>query len=179
MDSSELSTYKIVYNSGTTLLDAIKATVGDKTEVMYQKNPTPDTFASQDFDFAIVAVGEPPYVECGGDNGELIIPFNGADMISLVATRVPILAILITGRPLVLEPELLAIVDAFVVAWLPGTEGHGITDVIFGDYEFQGQLPVTWFRSVDQLPMHAGQNSYDPLFPVGFGLTSDNNMLSN
>lgn len=164
---------------GTTILDAIKDAIGDKTEVVYEQNPTPETFATQNFDFAIVAVGEPPYVESGGDNGELTIPFGGAEIISSVAAKVPTLAILITGRPLVLKPELLEKVDAFVVAWLPGSEGNGITDVIFGDYEFQGRLPVTWFRSVDQLPIHAGQNSHDPLFPLGFGLTSDNNKLSN
>lgn len=67
--------------------------------------------------------------------------------------------------------------DAFVAAWLPGTEGTGITDVIFGDFEFHGTLPMTWFKSVDQLPLHQEQNSYEPLFPFGYGLTSKNKVI--
>ncbi|XP_052205914.1 uncharacterized protein LOC127810445 isoform X2 [Diospyros lotus] len=164
---------------GTTILDAIKEAVGNKTEVVFEQNPSPDTFTGQDFHFAIVAVGEEPYVESGGDNAELIIPFNGAELISTVADRVPTLAILIAGRPLLVEPWLLEKVDALVAAWLPGSEGNGITDVIFGDYEFQGRLPMTWFRSVNQLPVHAGESSLDPLFPLGFGLTSNNKKLPN
>lgn len=156
---------------GTTILDAIKEVVEDKAEVTYELNPSPETFSSQDFSFAIVVVGEGPYVETGGDNLELKIPFDGAELVSLVADRVPTLMILVTGRPLVLEPQLLEKIDGLVVAWLPGSEGRGITDVIFGDYAFEGRLPMTWFRSVDQLPMHAPENSSDPLFPFGFGLT--------
>lgn len=89
-----------------------------------------------------------------------------------MAQEIPTLAILISGRPLVLEPSVLETLDALVAAWLPGTEGNGITDVIFGDHEFHGRLPVSWFKSVDQLPMDSSKNSYDPLFPLGFGLKS-------
>ncbi|XP_058009005.1 uncharacterized protein LOC110640246 isoform X2 [Hevea brasiliensis] len=156
---------------GTTILDAIKNAVGGETEVIHEKYPSPDTLAGQDFSYAIVAVGEDPYAEFTGDNSELLIPFNGADVISSVADRIPTLVILISGRPLVLEAWLLEKIDAFVAAWLPGTEGAGIVDVIFGDYEFKGKLPVTWFKKVEQLPMNSGDNSYDPLFPFGFGLT--------
>lgn len=156
---------------GTTILDAIKEVVEDETEVTYELNPSSETLSGQDFSLAIVAVGEDPYVESGGDDPELKIRFNGAELVSLVADKVPTLVILIAGRPLVLEPWLLQKIDALVVAWLPGSEGKGITDVIFGDYVFQGQLPMTWFRSVDQLPIHAGENSSDPLFPYGFGLS--------
>lgn len=155
---------------GTTILDAIKEVVEDKTEVIYELNPSSETFSGQDFSLAVVAVGEGPYVESGGDDPVLKIPFNGAELVSLVADRVPTLVILVTGRPLVLEPWILEKIDALVVAWLPGTEGRGITDVIFGDYAFHGRLPMTWFRSVDQLPIHEGENSSDPLFPFGFGL---------
>ncbi|KAI8523624.1 hypothetical protein RHMOL_Rhmol13G0088600 [Rhododendron molle] len=85
--------------AGTTILDAVKEAVGDKTEVVFEQNPSPDTFAGQDISYAIVAVGEPPYVEGGGDDPNLIIPFRGSEIISSVAERVPILAILISGRP--------------------------------------------------------------------------------
>ncbi|GJY25114.1 lysosomal beta glucosidase [Tanacetum coccineum] len=117
-------------------------------------------------------VGEAPYVESGGDNSELTIPFNGNELLKLVADKIPTLGILISGRPLVLEPSVLETLDALVAAWLPGTEGNGITDVIFGDYEFHGRLPVSWFKTVDQLPMNTHQDSYDPLFPLGYGLKS-------
>jgi len=61
-------------------------------------------------------------------------------------------------------------IEALVAAWLPGTEGSGVTDVLFGDYGFRGKLPRTWFKTVDQLPMNVGDSHYDPLFPFGFGL---------
>lgn len=151
-------------------MDAIKEVVGGKTEVIHEQYPSPATLASRDFSYAIVAVGEEPYAETLGDNPELLIPFNGSDVIRAVAEKFPTLVILISGRPLVIEPEILDKVDGLVAAWLPGTEGRGITDVIFGDYGFEGRLPVSWFRSVDQLPLDANANSYDPLFPLGFGL---------
>ena len=154
-------------------MDAIKAAVGNETEVVYEEFPSAETLARQDFSFAIVAVGEEPYAETPGDNTELVIRFNGADIISSVANSIPTLVILVSGRPLVLEPWLLEKMDALIAAWLPGSEGGGITDVIFGDCDFKGRLPVTWFKQVEQLPLHIGINSYDPLFPLGFGLTSN------
>ena len=154
-------------------MDAIKEVVGDKTELIYEQSPSADTLATQDFSFAIVAIGEPAYAESTGYNLELVIPFNGNNVLSTVAERIPTLAILISGRPLVLEPHVLENVDALVAAWLPGSEGGGITDVVFGDYDFTGRLPVSWFRRVEQLPMNPAHNAYDPLFPLGFGLTSN------
>ncbi|KAK4278603.1 hypothetical protein QN277_016431 [Acacia crassicarpa] len=157
---------------GTTLLDAVKEAVGDETEIIYEENPSTDTLERNDISFAIVAVGEAPYAETPGDNYELVIPFNGLDIISSVANKFPTLVILISGRPLVLEPWLLEKIDALVAAWLPGTEAQGITDVVFGDHDFKGQLPVTWFRRVEDLDQQAaGLKMLDPLFPFGFGLT--------
>ncbi|XP_021715479.1 uncharacterized protein LOC110683418 isoform X1 [Chenopodium quinoa] len=158
---------------GTTILDAIKEVVGDNTQVIFEEFPSHETLAREDIDFAIVAAGEAPYAEFTGDNSVLNIPLNGADVISAVADRIPTLVILVSGRPLVLEPWLLDKMDALVAAFLPGSEGEGVTDVLFGDFEFEGLLPVTWFKSVNQLPMTAGQNSYDPLFPLGYGLKTN------
>lgn len=138
--------------------------------MIYQQNPSPSTLASDDYAFAIVAVGEGPYAEGLGDNAELAIPFNGTDVIKSVTERIPTLVLVVSGRPLVIEPQVLEKMDALVATWLPGTEGTGITDVVFGDYDFEGQLPVSWLRTVEQLPMDAKANSYDPLFPLGFGL---------
>ncbi|XP_061347192.1 uncharacterized protein LOC133292755 [Gastrolobium bilobum] len=134
---------------GTTILDAVKEVVGDETEVIYEKYPSKDIIEHNEVSFAIIAVGEGPYAECGGDNSELVIPFNGAEIINLVSDKIPTLVILISGRPLVLEPWLLEKIEALVAAWLPGTEGQGITDVIFGDHDFKGKLPLTWFSRVE------------------------------
>ncbi|KAL4606147.1 hypothetical protein ACB092_09G081400 [Castanea dentata] len=155
---------------GTTILEGIKEAVGEHSEVIYEQNPSSATFAGLEFSYAIVVVGEPAYAEGKGYNAELKIPFDGANVINMVAERVPTLVVLISGRPLVLEPELLEKMDALVAAWLPGSQGEGVADVVFGDYEFQGKLPVTWFKRVDQLPMNYGDEHYDPLFPLGFGL---------
>jgi beta-glucosidase len=154
-------------------LDAIKEAVSDETEIIYEEVPTADTLARRDFSFAILVVGEKPYSETFGDNLEgLVIPVKeGVDIISSIANNIPTLVILISGRPLVLEPWLLEKIDALIAAWLPGSEGGGIADVVFGDHDFEGRLPVTWFKRVEQLPLHIGVNSYDPLFPLGFGLT--------
>jgi beta-glucosidase len=67
--------------------------------------------------------------------------------------------------------DALAEADAFVAAWLPGTEGQGVTDVLFGDYKPTGKLSVTWPRAMTQLPINVGDASYDPLFRYGFGLS--------
>ncbi|KAI3830016.1 hypothetical protein L1987_04148 [Smallanthus sonchifolius] len=96
------------------------------------------------------------------DNSELKILFKGDELLKLVAQEIPTLAILISGRPLVLEPSLL---ETLVAAWLPGTEGNGITDVIFGDYESGGRLLASW-------PKDSHQNIHDPLFPDGYRLKS-------
>ncbi|KAL2649364.1 hypothetical protein R1flu_017492, partial [Riccia fluitans] len=158
-----------ITKGGTTILEGIKSTVSPNTEVIYEPYPQPGFAKSQGAEYAIVVIGEPPYSETFGDNLDLTIPDAGIPTIQNVCTEVKCLVILISGRPLVVEPYL-PLMDAFVAAWLPGTEGAGITDVIFGDHEFEGTLSRTWFRRVDQLPMNVGDSNYDPLFPFGFGL---------
>lgn len=155
---------------GTTVLDAVKAIVGAETELVYEKTPSEETFFGKDFSYAIVAVGEAPYAESQGDDPKPSIHFDGAEVMRLVAEKIPTVVILMTGRPVVLDPTVLEKVEALVAAWLPGTEGNGITDVVFGDYDFNGTLPMSWFRTVEQLPMNAEADGYDPLFPFGYGL---------
>nr|GMC68147.1 Glycoside hydrolase [Ipomoea batatas] len=92
-----------------------------------------------------------------------------------IVVVVKCVVVIISGRPLVVEPYVSSI-DALVAAWLPGTEGQGVTDVLFGDYGFTGKLSKTWFRTVDQLPMNVGDLHYDPLFPFGFGLTTNSSV---
>jgi beta-glucosidase len=85
-----------------------------------------------------------------------------------------LIVIILSGRPLVIT-EQLPLADAWVAAWLPGTEGAGIADVLFGDYPFTGKLPYTWPRTNEQLPININ-NAGDrtgcdgPLFPFGYGL---------
>ncbi|KAG8376862.1 hypothetical protein BUALT_Bualt09G0108000 [Buddleja alternifolia] len=157
--------------SGTTILSAIKNTVDSKTKVVYSENPDAGYIKSNKFSYAIVVVGEPPYAETFGDNLNLTIPQSGLDTITNVCTSAKCVVVLITGRPVVIQPYI-AQIDALVAAWLPGSEGQGIADVLFGDYGFSGKLPHTWFKTVDQLPMNVGDPHYDPLFPFGYGLTT-------
>nr|GMD69616.1 lysosomal beta glucosidase-like [Ipomoea batatas] len=157
---------------GTTILKAISDTVDPTTEVVYNENPDSDFINSNNFAYAIVVVGEHPYAEYDGDNMDLTIPEPGPATITTVCENIKCVVVLISGRPLVLEPYLPKM-DALVAAWLPGSEGQGVADVLFGDYEFTGKLPRTWFKTVDQLPMNMGDSHYDPLFPFGFGLTTE------
>ncbi|XBH94711.1 hypothetical protein VPH35_085416 [Triticum aestivum] len=161
-------------HAGTTILSAIKSIVDPSTEVVFSENPDSAAVDSGKYDYAIVVVGEPPYAETFGDNLNLTIPAPGPSVIQSVCKSVRCVVVLISGRPLVVEPYIGAM-DAFVAAWLPGSEGQGVTDVLFGDYGFSGKLARTWFKSVDQLPMNVGDKHYDPLFPFGFGLTTEAN----
>ncbi|KAM0929551.1 hypothetical protein ACQ4PT_001595 [Festuca glaucescens] len=157
---------------GTTILDAVKAAVDPSTAVVFAENPDADLVKNGGFSYAIVVVGEHPYTETKGDNLNLTIPEPGLNTVQAVCSGAPCATVLISGRPVVVQP-LLAASDALVAAWLPGSEGQGVTDALFGDYGFSGKLPRTWFKSVDQLPMNYGDAHYDPLFPLGYGLTTN------
>ncbi|KAB2627169.1 lysosomal beta glucosidase-like [Pyrus ussuriensis x Pyrus communis] len=142
-------------------------------EVIYGEKPNGNFVKSNNFAYAIVVVGEHPYAETAGDSPNIMIPQEpDPSVISNVCESVKCIVILITGRPIVIEPYISSI-DAMVAAWLPGSEGQGFTDVIFGDHGFSGKLPRTWFRTVGQLPMNVGDSHYDPLFPFGFGLETE------
>ncbi|KAI9121166.1 hypothetical protein K1719_008199 [Acacia pycnantha] len=160
--------------SGTTILSAITSTVDPQTEVVYMENPDAESVKSDNFSYAIVVVGEHPYAETIGDSMNLTIAEPGPSTISNVCGNVKCVVVVISGRPVVIQPYLESI-DALVAAWLPGSEGQGVADVLFGDYGFSGKLPGTWFKTVDQLPMNVGDAHYDPLFPFGFGLTTEPN----
>ncbi|CAL9778582.1 unnamed protein product [Musa acuminata subsp. burmannicoides] len=156
---------------GTTILDAVRSAIDPSTEVVYSENPDSNIVKGNDFSYAIVVVGEPPYTETAGDNLNLELPDPGPSIIQTVCGTIKCVVVIISGRPVVIEPYV-PLVDALVAAWLPGSEGQGLTDVLFGDYGFTGKLSRTWFKSVDQLPMNVGDKHYDPLFPFGFGLTT-------
>ncbi|KAK4856814.1 hypothetical protein QYF36_021589 [Acer negundo] len=157
--------------TGTTILNAVKNTVDSSTQVVYNENPDVNFVKSNKFSYAIVVVGEPTYAETFGDSLNLTISEPGPSTINNVCGAVKCVVVVISGRPVVIQPYL-AKIDALVAAWLPGTEGQGVADVLFGDYGFTGKLARTWFKTVDQLPMNVGDAHYDPLFPFGFGLTT-------
>ncbi|KAL0426638.1 UNVERIFIED_CONTAM: Beta-glucosidase BoGH3B [Sesamum latifolium] len=104
---------------GTTILTAVKNTVGPKTEVVFSENPDSGYVKSNKFSYAIVVVGEPPYAETFGDNLNLTLPDPGPSVITNVCSSVKCVVVLITGRPVVIQPYLEQI-DALVAAWLPG-----------------------------------------------------------
>ncbi|KAL7135347.1 hypothetical protein ABFS83_11G088400 [Erythranthe nasuta] len=158
--------------AGTTILSAVRNAVDPETTVSFRVDPDPDFVKSGKFEYAVVVVGEVPYSETYGDNLNLTLPDPGYGIINNVCSSVKCVVILVTGRPVVIEPYL-AGMDAVVAAWLPGSEGQGVADVLFGDYGFTGKLPITWFKNVDQLPMNFGDPHYDPLFPFGYGLTTE------
>jgi len=81
--------------------------------------------------------------------------------------------LVVSGRTQVIDPAQLGAADALVASWLPGSEGAGVADVLFGRQPFTGRLPVTWPRSETQVPINVGDPSYDPLFPYGWGLRTD------
>lgn len=163
----------IISVTGTTVLGAIKKTVDPSTQVVYMENPETEFVKTNKFSYAIVVVGEVPYAEISGDSSNLTIPEPGPTTIKNVCSAVRCVVVVVSGRPVVIEPYLEQI-DALVAAWLPGSEGGpGLVDALFGDHGFTGKLARTWFRRVDQLPMNVGDLHYDPLFPFGFGITTE------
>eukprot|EP00897_Mesotaenium_endlicherianum_P004953 jgi/Mesen1/4486/ME000228S03451 len=127
------------------------------------------TVAAAEADYGIVVVGERTYAERFGDDTVLQLYEAGRAAVRSVCARMPCVVVLVSGRPLDVR-EWLPHVDALVAAWLPGTEGLGVADVLFGEHDFTGRLPLTWFREAAQLPMPPGGANYDPLFPYGYGL---------
>ncbi|MFS0705699.1 glycoside hydrolase family 3 N-terminal domain-containing protein, partial [Cellulomonas sp. 179-A 9B4 NHS] len=150
---------------GTTILEGVRAAASGT--VTY----SPDGSAADgSYQSAVVVVGEEPYAEYEGDaTGDMRLSARDRAVIDRVAAAgVPITLVLLTGRPLDVNEELHR-VRAAVVAWLPGTEGDGVTDVLFGDVLPTGTLPVTWPYDAVQQPINAGDGK-NALFPLGHGL---------
>lgn len=129
---------------------------------------------------AVVVIGEDPYAEFQGDLEHLgYRPGDDRDLAlirRLRAQSIPVVTVFLSGRPLWLNREINAS-NAFVAAWLPGSEGGGIADVLLRDadgevqHDFHGRLPYAWPRTIDQSPQRTGEADYDPLFPLGYGLS--------
>jgi beta-glucosidase len=156
-----------VTTGGTTILDAVKAAVSPNTKVTFSKDGTDAEGAT----VGIVVIGETPYAEGNGDSNDLSVsPEDVMAVDNMKKAGIPVVVVLISGRPMILG-EVLDNADAVVAAWLPGTEGQGVADVLFGDYKPTGKLSFTWPRSMAQIPINVGDRDYDPLFPYGFGLS--------
>jgi beta-glucosidase len=143
---------------GTTALQAIRKAVSRDTAVTFSKDGTGAAGAT----LGVVVIGERPYAETRGDRAELKLDQEDLDAVNhMKAAGIPVVVVLISGRPMVLG-EVLDKADAVVAAWLPGTEGDGIADVLFGDYRPTGKLSHAWPR---------GGADSEALFPYGFGLS--------
>jgi beta-glucosidase len=152
---------------GTTILKAIQNTVSPATKVTFSK----DGSGAGGADVGIVVIGETPYAEGVGDRDDLALAAEDVTAINnMKQAGIPVVVVLFSGRPMIIN-DALGHSDAFVAAWLPGTEGQGVTDVLFGDYKPTGKLSYSWPRSMAQIPINVGDNNYDPLFKYGFGLT--------
>lgn len=156
------------HTDGTTILQGMRNAGGDVT---YSKDASAPTSG---YDVGVVVVGETPYAEGVGDVG------NGNDLaltpadqaaVDKVCAAMKCAVLIVSGRPQLIGDRL-GEIDALVASWLPGTEGDGVADVLYGKRAFAGQLPVTWPKSETQLPINVGDASYDPQFPYGWGLTT-------
>lgn len=162
------------HTDGTTILQAMrKASPG--AAIDYSKDASAPTSG---YDVGVVVVGETPYAEGIGDVG------NGNDLeltaadkaaVTKVCGAMKCVVLVVSGRPQLIG-DLLGgapgAVDGLVASWLPGTEGDGVADVLYGKRPFTGQLPVTWPKSEAQLPINVGDRVYEPQFPYGYGLTT-------
>jgi beta-glucosidase len=165
------------FPGGTSVWGGVKAAVkagGGSAELStdgsYRKKP----------DYAIVAFGENPYAEFQGDLKVQTLPGSMTQHLEIMKKlqdeKIPVVAVLFSGRPLWQNREL-NLANAYVAAWLPGTEGGGIADVLFRkrdgsvNYDFTGKLSYSWPRDATGTPLNVGREPYDPLFAYGFGLT--------
>ena len=166
------------FPNSVTFLDALKEEVGAEnvTHVQFLNSVN-----AEDYDVAIVAYGEQPYAEGVGDRSNL--NFSSKRHIAflelLAENKIPTVSLFFTGRPLWVTKEI-NLSDAFVVAWLPGTESRGMTDVLVnGDktnYDFTGKLPFSWPKNTYQANLNYYDATSDPLFAYGYGLTYEDNV---
>ena len=166
---------------GTTILEGIREVAPEAT-VTYSVDASAPM---DDADVGIVVVGETPYAEGYGDVdgpecGWCSVPQQEEKSLSLQPGDKAVIdtvcgairkcvVLVVSGRPQVLTDQI-GKMDALVASWLPGSEGAGVADVLFGERRFTGKLSMTWPRSEDQVPINVGDRHYRPLFPYGWGL---------
>jgi len=158
--------------TGTTLLKGVQAIAGDD-HVTYSEDGTGIPSGAR---YVIVVLSEAPYAEGKGDATDLDLAIRTPDLPALQAARnsgLPVIAVLMSGRPLIIEPYL-NLADAWVAAWLPGSEADALADVLFGRYAPTAKLSHSWPKTMAQIPINVGDADYEtdpPLFPFGYGLS--------
>jgi len=163
------------YKGATTILEGIKKHA--KGNVVYDKEATQNHF---DADIAIIVVGETPYAEFFGDIGhesntrKLTLTEEHQNYIKTYSEKgIKTIVVLVSGRPLVVTDQI-ETSDAFMATWLIGSEGDGVAEIIFGDFNFSGKLPHSWPKSEEDYKGKYGPNFWDktiqPLYPLGYGL---------
>ncbi|MFI6027817.1 glycoside hydrolase family 3 protein [Amycolatopsis magusensis] len=154
--------------TGTTILQGIQQVGGANTKVTYDRE---GDGADKSYDVAVAVVGETPYAEGVGDrpDGLKLDAEDLATIAKLKATGVSVVVVTVSGRPLDITSELPGW-NALLAAWLPGTEGAGVADVLFGDHKPSGKLTFSWAQDFSQLPINVGDGK-KALFPYGYGLT--------
>lgn len=153
---------------GTTILQGMRQVAPDAQIEYSQTGSFSDTMA----DYSVVVIGELPYAEGYGDASDLGISQTDVDLVKrMKGYGAPVIVVLVSGRPMILE-KILHFADVIFAAWLPGTEGEGVADVLFGDYQPHGVLSHTWPKNMAQIPINYGDSVYHPLYPYGFGITS-------
>ncbi|WP_100444741.1 glycoside hydrolase family 3 protein [Glycomyces xiaoerkulensis] len=157
-------------NEGTTILEGIGEVAGPGAEIRFSEDASEPIGAA---DVGVVVVAEDPYSEGVGDAGagshDMTLSEADAAAVDSVCAAADCVVIVVSGRPVELDGHLER-VDALVAAWLPGSEGAGVADPLFGVEPYTGTLPVSWPRKVDDEPLNVGDPGYDPLFEFGFGL---------
>jgi len=152
---------------GTTIKEAMEEAAPSADISYSESGELIDTTA----DIAVAVIGETPYAESSGDRTDLSIPDSTINLIRNIKNAgLPVVVILISGRPLIIE-SIIPYSDAIIAAWLPGTEGRGITDVLFGDYNPSGLLSHSWPAEMEDIPINFGDSPYNPLFAYGYGIT--------
>lgn len=158
--------------SGTTILTGIQNATGAENVSFSQDGGG----IPADAEAVVVVLSEAPYAEGVGDATDLDLALQTPDVPVLQAARnsgVPVVAVILSGRPLIIEPHL-DLADAWLAAWLPGTEANALADVLFGQWAPSGQLGHSWPRTMDQVPINVGDPDYEsdpPLYSFGHGLT--------
>ncbi len=159
---------------GSTILDGIRLQAGGNTKVLYRSAGMFNDLAGT-AEVGIVVVAETGYAEGVGDRADLRLSQDDIDIIERMRSKVEkLIVVIISGRPLVITDQY-PLADAWVAAWLPGSEGAAVADVLFGDYPFSGKTSYSWPRSNEQLPINVNNSAeltgcQAPLFPFGYGL---------
>jgi beta-glucosidase len=156
---------------GTTLFDAMKNQASDPELVTLSPTGEALTGESGKPDAAVLVMSENAYAEGRGDSATLDPSAEDiAALDKLVARGIPTVVVVYSGRPIMIEPHL-GKARAWLAAWLPGSAGEGVADVLYGAYHPTGKLSHTWPRKISDIPLNLGDAKYDPLFRHGYGIT--------